>query len=61
MGGVSKWPDTYPDVLHSYLSLAGASCVGNAAPPLQPVYPQLVIPLRAAKRLNEIHNKELVK
>jgi len=28
IGGFSKWPDTFPDVLHTYYSLAGLSLLG---------------------------------
>jgi len=29
VGGIAKWPDTYPDVLHTYLSLCGLSFLGE--------------------------------
>jgi len=34
-GGFSKWPDQYPDVLHTYLSMCGLSI--GAEPGLKPI------------------------
>lgn len=59
MGGVAKWPDTHPDALHTYLSLLGTALT-RRVPGLQPVCAALAVTERAAKRLNAIHNRQLV-
>ncbi|KAG2385912.1 hypothetical protein C9374_003061 [Naegleria lovaniensis] len=48
-GGISKVKDTYPDVLHSYMSLAGLSLIGFKG--LNRVFPSLNITERAASGL----------
>ncbi|EFC45377.1 predicted protein [Naegleria gruberi] len=48
-GGISKVKDTYPDVLHTYMSLAGLSMLGFEG--LNKVFPSLNITERAAKGL----------
>jgi len=49
VGGFSKWRDTYPDVLHSYFSLAGLSFLGEAG--LKEIDPGLGIAKESAKRV----------
>ncbi|KAG0042437.1 Geranylgeranyl transferase type-1 subunit beta [Gryganskiella cystojenkinii] len=39
LGGFGKWPDMFPDVMHSYMGLAGLSLMGE--PGLQPLNPLL--------------------
>jgi geranylgeranyl transferase type-1 subunit beta len=29
VGGFAKWPDQYPDVLHTYMALCGLSLLAN--------------------------------
>jgi len=53
IGGFSKWPDQYPDVLHTYLGFCGLSFLGE--PGLGIVHPGLGISQRAHDRLKEIH------
>ena len=48
-GGISKVKDTHPDVLHSYMSLAGLSLLGFKG--LNTVFPSLNITERAATGL----------
>nr|CAG4707660.1 unnamed protein product [Naegleria fowleri] len=48
-GGISKVKDAYPDVLHSYMSLAGLSLIGFKG--LNRVFPSLNITERAAAGL----------
>eukprot|EP01114_Cavostelium_apophysatum_P012272 TRINITY_DN2724_c0_g1_i1.p1 TRINITY_DN2724_c0_g1~~TRINITY_DN2724_c0_g1_i1.p1 ORF type:complete len:359 (+),score=39.71 TRINITY_DN2724_c0_g1_i1:58-1077(+) len=38
-GGFGKWPDTYPDVMHTYLSMCGMSLGGQEG--LKPIEPSL--------------------
>jgi len=56
-GGLSKWPDNYPDPLHTYLGLSGLAL---ADPPLgyalRPVDAALNITLRAKQHLDDIHS-----
>lgn len=54
-GGFSKWPDTHPDPLHSYLGLCGLSIQGEGG--LRPLCVSLNITQRAADWLEEIHAK----
>ena len=53
MGGFAKWPDQYPDVLHSYFSLCGLSFIGE--PGIAPVHAGLGVSQRAHDRLKDIH------
>jgi geranylgeranyl transferase type-1 subunit beta len=58
MGGVSKSPDTpFPDVMHTYLGLAGLSFMNNAEDMkhLLPVDPALNCTVRTAERLKNLH------
>jgi len=52
-GGFSKWPNHYPDVLHTYLGLCGMSIGGE--PDIQPIHCSLGISKRAAARLKHLH------
>ncbi len=53
IGGLSKCVDNHPDVLHTYLGLAGLSLMG--APGMQEVDPCLNMTKRAAKGFLEIY------
>jgi len=58
MGGVSKSPDTqYPDVMHTYLGLAGLTFINNSEDMqhLLPVDPALNCTVRTAERLKKLH------
>lgn len=50
-GGLSKWADTYPDALHTYMGLAGLSLMGE--PGLLPINPQVSITQRAFEHLKK--------
>jgi len=52
-GGFAKWPNTKPDVLHTYLSFCGLSFSGE--PGIMPVNPVLCLSQRAVDRLNRLH------
>jgi geranylgeranyl transferase type-1 subunit beta len=59
-GGIAKVPDTYPDVMHTYLALAGLSFAYNTTPtssssPLLPVDPALNLSRLVAQRLASFH------
>ncbi|CAF3527447.1 unnamed protein product [Rotaria sp. Silwood1] len=56
IGGFSKWPDSTPDPLHSYLSLASLSLMKHKY--LKPIHPALIISMDAFERLKtDIHPK----
>lgn len=59
MGGVAKWPNTHPDALHTFLSLLGVALT-RRVPALQPACAALAITERAALRLNQVHNRQLI-
>eukprot|EP00897_Mesotaenium_endlicherianum_P003880 jgi/Mesen1/351/ME000001S02660 len=46
IGGFSKWPNSYPDVLHSFYGLCGLCLLGEAF--LQPLHAPLGISCRSA-------------
>ncbi|KAF9188622.1 Geranylgeranyl transferase type-1 subunit beta [Haplosporangium sp. Z 767] len=48
-GGFGKWIDAYPDVLHSYMGIAGLSLMGE--PGIRPMDPLLNISKRMQERL----------
>jgi geranylgeranyl transferase type-1 subunit beta len=49
----AKWPDCYPDPLHTYMGLCGLSLVHY--PSLEPIHPALVITARAHEHLKTLH------
>jgi prenyltransferase beta subunit len=49
IGGCGKYPDVFPDVLHTYFSLCGFAFLGE--PDLQKVHCALGLTVRSAKRL----------
>jgi len=56
LGGFGKYPDVLPDLLHTYMSLAGLAVFGY--PNLQPVNPALNITQRADTYLRSIIGPE---
>ncbi|XP_064474603.1 geranylgeranyl transferase type-1 subunit beta-like [Ornithodoros turicata] len=52
-GGFSKWPDSDPDPMHSYLGLAGLSLMGVEG--VAPLEPALNVSQRAASHLRQLH------
>jgi len=56
IGGFSKHPDVFPDVLHSYFSLCGLSFIGE--PGLQKIHSGLGFSQRAHDRLLSIHGEK---
>lgn len=56
-GGFGKWPDHGPDLLHSYLCLAGVSLLdaSDITRKLRRVFPALNITERAANVVKERH------
>ena len=48
-GGISKWPNYYPDVLHTYLGMCGLSIIGEKE--LLPIEASLGITKRAFANL----------
>lgn len=54
-GGLSKWPDSNPDPLHTYLGLCGLSLNGEEG--LAPINAALNISERAATWLHTLHTK----
>ncbi|XP_042908207.1 geranylgeranyl transferase type-1 subunit beta isoform X2 [Parasteatoda tepidariorum] len=55
VGGMSKWIDDSPDMLHTYLSISGILLFNKNLPPL--VHPALNISERAAHSLSHIHKQ----
>ncbi|KAL1117784.1 hypothetical protein AAG570_004099, partial [Ranatra chinensis] len=53
IGGFSKWADSYPDPMHTYLGLCGLSLMGEEG--LQEINPALNMSSRAVKRLHKLH------
>lgn len=51
-GGFSKWPDSHPDPMHSYLGLCGLALNGEAQ--LRPIHAALNISKRAADWLHQL-------
>ena len=56
VGGFSKWPDSRPDPLHSYLSLAGLSLMKNER--LKSIHPALIVSSEMIDRLREVFHKK---
>ena len=55
-GGFSKWPDSSPDPLHSYLSLAGLALMKHQD--LKSIHPALIVPMDSVERLkSDLHPK----
>lgn len=54
-GGFSKWPDSHPDPLHSYLGLCGLSMNGEAG--LLPVHAALNLSERAVDNLHKLNSQ----
>jgi geranylgeranyl transferase type-1 subunit beta len=55
-GGFSKWPNSTPDPLHSYLSLASLALMKHKT--LKKIHPALIVSMDIVERLNEnIHPK----
>jgi geranylgeranyl transferase type-1 subunit beta len=48
-GGLSKWPNYYPDVLHTYLGFCGLSIVGESE--LEPIDSRLCLPVKSLRNL----------
>lgn len=55
VGGFSKWPDTGPDPMHTYLGLGGLSLIGENG--LNEIMPSLNISMRAYDHLKSLHKK----
>jgi geranylgeranyl transferase type-1 subunit beta len=55
MGGLAKYPDGYPDALHTYLGIAGLSLIPAMSPTLNQVNSPLNITERAADHLKRLH------
>jgi geranylgeranyl transferase type-1 subunit beta len=55
-GGFSKWPDSTPDPLHSYLSLASLSLMKHEN--LKTIHPALMVPIDLVDKLqSDLHPK----
>jgi len=54
IGGFSKWPDSYSDILHSYFGICGLSLMNLYD--LQELSPALNISCRALEHLTTLHN-----
>lgn len=52
IGGFGKYPETHPDVLHTYFSLCGLSFLHE--PGLQPLHCALGLTMRAARRIEQL-------
>jgi geranylgeranyl transferase type-1 subunit beta len=52
IGGFGKYPDTHPDILHTYFSLCGMSFLGEQG--LQPLHCSLGLTMRAARRIPSV-------
>ncbi|KAK9696795.1 Geranylgeranyl transferase type-1 subunit beta [Basidiobolus ranarum] len=51
IGGFSKWPDVYPDLLHAYMAIAGLSFMNE--PGIKSMNPTLNCSLRVSKALED--------
>jgi geranylgeranyl transferase type-1 subunit beta len=54
MGGLAKYPDTFPDVLHTFLGISGLALIADHEGQLQQVDPSLNISKRAQSFLQTI-------
>ncbi len=55
VGGLSKWPNCHPDVLHTYLGMAGLSIVGESE--LEPIDCRCCLSVKALSVLPHNSNK----
>ncbi|KAM7285872.1 geranylgeranyl transferase type-1 subunit beta [Ixodes scapularis] len=53
VGGFSKWPDSDPDPMHTYMGIAGMSLMG--VEDLLPLHPALNLSQRAHGHLQQLH------
>jgi geranylgeranyl transferase type-1 subunit beta len=51
IGGICKQPNTYPDILHTYMAISGLSLIGYEPDLIRPIVPSLGITKRAAQGL----------